>query len=147
MRRDSQNTNPGVYFSDFNSYQVQTLVFEDGTITYGADFLRFLSDQNFVNKSYTYDFENISHEWHYFASYGDRTIYDAHESAGPDVLIMEDLVASDFTVTRYMNDARLTHAGGQIFLHNQNATNFGVEEIRFADGETWSWADIKAMLN
>lgn len=87
---------------------------------------------------------------------GNDTIVDARLGTGDDVLRLEDILSFEVSLERLGNDLRLTIAetaegagdGGSILLVESLDADYdeGLEQIVFADGETWTRGDLREML-
>ena len=78
---------------------------------------------------------------------GHDTIYDPNDPTATDVLVLEDIESAEVRVLTSPADANdivlVVDDDNLIYLDEQKAgPSTGVEEVRFADGVTWSRADL-----
>lgn len=138
------------YTGNFDMNDVESFVFGNGTVV-TEDQLRTLLLTSKVGDETIHGFDK-SDTFHYVAGGGYDTFIETVNSGSNDKLVFDDLLLSDVTFGRDVNDLLInvsaTKGGGSVKLTNSinDYVDQGIEFIQFADGQLLGRAEMRALL-
>ncbi|PBC18633.1 hypothetical protein CK226_33720, partial [Mesorhizobium sp. WSM4311] len=140
--------------NDYYGQGVDKVVFADGTIWTRAQLRDMLLTGTAANETFAGFWGNDT--FRYARGGGNDTIFEDTNSGSADRLLLTDINPSAVSLVRTGNDVTVVIAestpgagdGGSVLLKNSLDENYGqgVDKVVFADGTTWTRADIRVKL-